>query len=71
VGLPEASPLTTHPNHFTAKRAKTYEVSTAWAQRLDQNVPVCATFFLQPFLWIWGDLFARLARFAVQMHFLG
>jgi hypothetical protein len=26
----------------------------AGGQRLGQNVPVCTTFFLPPFLWIWG-----------------
>ena len=46
-----------HPKHFTAelaKIAKVHQVSPTWAQRLGQNVPVCATFFLPPFLWIWG-----------------
>jgi hypothetical protein len=41
------------PKHFTAelaKIAKAHQVSTTWAQRLGQNVPVCATFFLPPFL---------------------
>jgi hypothetical protein len=46
-----------HPEQFTAelaKIAKAPPVSTTWAQRLGQNVPVCATFFLPPFLWMWG-----------------
>jgi len=55
------------PKNFTAepaKIAKTYHVSTAGGparrgssasgQRLGQNVPVCAPFFLPPLLWIWG-----------------
>jgi len=58
-GLPAGPPRewSYEPKHFTAelaKIAKAHQVSTTWAQRLGQNVPVCATFFLPPFLWIWG-----------------
>ena len=48
-----------------------HQVSTTWAQHLDQNVPDFAAVSLRRFLVDIGDFFAALARFAVQMHFLG
>ena len=61
------------PKNFTAepaKIAKTDQVSTAGAparrglsasgQRLGRNVPVCATIFLPPLLWIWGGFLCGL-----------
>ena len=62
------------PKHFAAeaaKIAKAHQVSTTWAQHLDQNVPDCATLSLRQFPMDIADFFAGLAHFAVQLHFLG
>jgi len=63
-----------NPKHFTAepaKIAKAHQVSTAWGQRLGQNVPVCPTSFLPAVTSDMRDFFAGLASLAVQMHCLG